>query len=115
MEPGIGDLNRRGRTAKFFEQRGQRRGVERSAQRGTAIGDGPAIIGKVGATGLDSIGQGYGLPVGGLDQRGDFGGTDFAAMALAQRGNGGEIELASRYRVIDGERKIMIVIANIAP
>ena len=115
FEPGVGDLHCRGGGAQLFEQGGKAIGIERAAERGAAIGNGAAIIGKIGAPGLDPVDQRFGLIVRGGDQRLDIGAAHLAAMRLAQRRDGRKIEPAQRDRGIDRQRQIMVFIADVAP
>ena len=72
LQSRIGGLNRGSRDAELFEQYRQRRRIDRQFEPGAAVGDGPAIFGKVGAADRDTLRQRLGLAVRGLDQRGDL-------------------------------------------
>ena len=114
LQPGVGGLHGGGGGAQLFEQHRQPGGIQRRFQPGTAIGNGAAIIGKVGAAGLDTLGQRFGLVMRRLHKRGDFGGGDIAAMGTAQRRDSGKIDAAGEGRV-DGQRQVMVLVADIAP
>jgi hypothetical protein len=115
FQPGIGVLHRGGGGAQFFEQHGERSGIERRFEPRAAVGNGAAIIGKIGAANFDAQDQRLGLAMGGFEQCSDFGGAGFAAMGTAQGDDGGKIERALRHGSLNGKGQVIVFVADVAP
>lgn len=84
FQPSVGCLHRCSRGAKLREERGETGGIERRRQSGAAIGNGTAIIGKIGATAFEVVRQRFRLVVRGRDQCRPVIGADVTAMGAAQ-------------------------------